>query len=339
MALLAALLVLITGKWRYQPDIYWSRDSYVRNLFRLYELVFWRRYGFRAEQSADSNGNYHLYSFEAKMVYLETLIRSARFERVKVPQLQYAHTPYVFQVPIFNFAWGLVSGQKNVNSGTAACTVTLANTPAQGDTLYASAGSPTVVASGVPTVTDGNLNALTQLASVTRSTIAEGLSSYAYIAGASQSTSAIATGFAADTCYCNFYEFSGGFAATNGTASSFIDNAQKGTASGSTSTNAGVTISLTTTNANDLVIESIVLATAPSTALTSSSLTIAQVNPGPSPASILTDAYTIETSTITSFTNAFGWNASRGYAAAMMALLPAATSITNHYLTLLGAGT
>lgn len=101
----------ITGKTRYLPDIEWSSKSWVHNIFRFYELVFWRRYGIRAEVSAaliDGTVVYQFHSWEAVFAHVETTLRRFRFPRivkVYVPQLAPvggyslpSRSPYLFAI-------------------------------------------------------------------------------------------------------------------------------------------------------------------------------------------------------------------------------------------------
>lgn len=77
---LPKLLAKITGKPRYLPKIVWSDKSFVHNFFRVYETIFWRRYGIRPESftSIDQNGKVHreFYSVEAVLAHIETMIRN-----------------------------------------------------------------------------------------------------------------------------------------------------------------------------------------------------------------------------------------------------------------------
>ena len=78
------LLAKITGKPRYLPKIVWSDKSFVHNFFRVYETIFWRRYGIRPELSLswglDKNGRlilvHNFFTFEAILAYVEGVIRN-----------------------------------------------------------------------------------------------------------------------------------------------------------------------------------------------------------------------------------------------------------------------
>lgn len=85
----------ITGKPRYLPEIQWSKKSWVHNVFRLYELVFFRRFGIRCESSVapnpDGTTTYRFHTFEAFCAFVETQIRNlAKFRlplKIWVPEL------------------------------------------------------------------------------------------------------------------------------------------------------------------------------------------------------------------------------------------------------------
>src|SRR5690349_16076088 len=66
--ILPAILAILTNHPRYLPKIEWANDSCVHNIFRLYELIFWRRVGIRAELSSylkDGRTSYYCHSWES----------------------------------------------------------------------------------------------------------------------------------------------------------------------------------------------------------------------------------------------------------------------------------
>lgn len=96
------ILQFISGKARYKPIITWSDRSWVHNIFRVYELIFGRRFGIRAEISSYFDGQrafYYAHSFEGACALLETSIRDLfRFKlpvRVWIPQLATPGLPKV----------------------------------------------------------------------------------------------------------------------------------------------------------------------------------------------------------------------------------------------------
>ncbi len=116
-------------------DFAWSSKSWTHNAFRLYELVFGRKVGIRAESTTGVNENgvswVIVHSFEAAVAYTETLIRNAfrlpKFKLVKVyiPQLAPAgfgppsRGPYMFAIAYDTTANG---------TNGAAASVTFAHT-------------------------------------------------------------------------------------------------------------------------------------------------------------------------------------------------------------------
>lgn len=65
MWFLASLLHTVTGHQRDKVDIVWSRRSLTHNVFRLWELIFWRKTGIRCEAQAHSDGWIKCYTWEA----------------------------------------------------------------------------------------------------------------------------------------------------------------------------------------------------------------------------------------------------------------------------------
>lgn len=110
---LPLIISLLTGSPRYLPEIEWSSNSWTHNLFRVYELIFWRRKGLRVESYADSTGQYAM-TLEASLAILEGQIRSwlKRFKivplKVSVPILAPANGfhsrtvdfPYLFAIAV-----------------------------------------------------------------------------------------------------------------------------------------------------------------------------------------------------------------------------------------------
>lgn len=86
--ILPALLVLLTGNKRYEPEIKWSKKSWTHNIFRVYESIFWRRHGIRAEITTTYDGKnviHQAHTFEGACALIETWIRNAfKFKLVKV---------------------------------------------------------------------------------------------------------------------------------------------------------------------------------------------------------------------------------------------------------------
>lgn len=100
-------------------DFNWSSTSWIHNVFRLYELIFWRREGIRpaisAYQNSDGTTTYAFHSFEAALNLLESKIRGLlqKFELQKVylpvfvaPGAPVFSSPYLFAIAVQNTANG-----------------------------------------------------------------------------------------------------------------------------------------------------------------------------------------------------------------------------------------
>lgn len=133
--ILPCLLVAITGHPREKAgvdfEIEWSGQSWVHNIFRIYESVFGRRAGIRAELSSaiDNEGNvtYYYHSYEAMFALFEQKIREAlKFKltlpyKIVFPQLaligggpmQMKMSPYLFAIAFD------ASSSVNVSSSTS----------------------------------------------------------------------------------------------------------------------------------------------------------------------------------------------------------------------------
>ena len=132
----------ITRHPRYLPDIQWSENSLTHNAFRLYELIFWRRVGIRAEMFMSSwvedgvrHTVYHCCSWESVLAFTETSIRNAlsfrpRFKRVRIwiPVMQTPQGIPVFASPyILAIAFVRTSTTVNPASNTVAFDATATN--------------------------------------------------------------------------------------------------------------------------------------------------------------------------------------------------------------------
>lgn len=117
MWIFAKFLTEVTRAPRYQPYIPWSKDIWSSNIFRLWERIFWRRYGIRREassgrwQSADgSSGTYQVaYTWESAFAMAELSIRSLfklKPVRIFVPILRtpqgipFFASPYLFAIAL-----------------------------------------------------------------------------------------------------------------------------------------------------------------------------------------------------------------------------------------------
>ena len=165
--LLPKLLAKITGKPRYLPKIVWSEKSFVHNAFRLYELIFWRRYGIRPESfaSIDEHGKIHreFYSIEAMLAHIETIIREGFYVpdsiKIFVPRLI---TPQGFQLTSgFLFA---IAVDTPTSTATGASPRTLSHTCSTGSDRLLLVAS--LVAQTSQTVTGVTYNAVSMTGSI-----------------------------------------------------------------------------------------------------------------------------------------------------------------------------
>lgn len=118
MRFLAQILTEITGVSRQKVvvglDFDWSPNSWTHNIFRVYELLFWRRKGIRAEMSSffDSEGNTAqcAHSWESLLSLIEVSFRKAfHFEfpvRIWIPVLKTPQgIPFVLSPFLFAIAY------------------------------------------------------------------------------------------------------------------------------------------------------------------------------------------------------------------------------------------
>jgi hypothetical protein len=133
----AYLMILLTGEARYMPEIRWSDESITYNAFRLYERIFWRRYGIRKECESWLNERGESvqvsYTYENAIVRREYALRAwfAKWKkilssvRITVPVLvtptgqRFFASPYVFAI-----AFDAATGFTTMYSNTLAHTVT-----------------------------------------------------------------------------------------------------------------------------------------------------------------------------------------------------------------------
>jgi hypothetical protein len=111
MWLLAYILATLTQHNRQKMvlgvDFEWSSSLWVHNLFRVYELLFWRREGIRIETAANHTGQI-AFTFEGQCALVETYLRSM-LKRLKprlvvIPQLQVAAYGAQFGLMPYRFA-------------------------------------------------------------------------------------------------------------------------------------------------------------------------------------------------------------------------------------------
>lgn len=97
---------------RYRPKLQFN-NLWTYNLFRIWEQIFGRRVGIRAEASKDfETGTVYCYTLEATIVNLEVMLRNMfsvpKFSIVKVPILQFASIGNTTKQPLgYRFAIAL----------------------------------------------------------------------------------------------------------------------------------------------------------------------------------------------------------------------------------------
>lgn len=158
--ILPNLLVLITRYPRYKPEIIWSKKSIVHNLFRIYESIFWRRIGIRAEMRSYYDGNkvyYEIYTFEALLAYCESYFRNLlKFDSLKILNLSYSASPYGYKIPMVSFVIALDTANTGTTTTTSPLTWSHTST---GSNLLLAIGSGGSGASA-PTTTAVTYNAV-----------------------------------------------------------------------------------------------------------------------------------------------------------------------------------
>lgn len=174
--LLPWLLAKATGAPRYLPRIEWAKEgeeSWTHNVFRLYELVFYRRYGIRPEVSAAAVWTreglviiHKFHTLEAAIAHGEGIARQAlkaamSFELVALPRLVPAganlsfgdRSPYLFAIA--NNASGTAA------QSTVANTVTISINSSGSERIVCSQGGGAWSSSGTITGVTHNAGALT----------------------------------------------------------------------------------------------------------------------------------------------------------------------------------
>ena len=115
MNALAELLAFVTGAKRYRPEIKWSSMLWTHNIFRVYEMIFWRRVGIRCEsaqwQNLDHSEHRIAYTFEARCKFLEADIRALfkRLASIRVYVLQPVATMGVFDPRLLPYAFAIAA--------------------------------------------------------------------------------------------------------------------------------------------------------------------------------------------------------------------------------------
>lgn len=114
-------LSIFTGP-RYRPTIEWARNNWTHNVFRIFELIFGRKFGIRCEVVAYSNGDYTFFTWEARIAHFEGIIR-----KVIVTELKLIDSH--FYSPSLRLQRGVIvydtSGKQDAEGATATIALTL----------------------------------------------------------------------------------------------------------------------------------------------------------------------------------------------------------------------
>lgn len=151
MWLLAKILAVVTRHPRYFPEIKWSSKSWTHNVFRVYEMIFGRRYGIRAEMLSEGGQDgkvYHkCYSLESVFALAEQYVREYLVTWKFIPfkiTVPIAWTPQ--GIPFFTSPYLFAIAIDANTGGYHLTTVTVAHTVTGSDTLMLIGANSTGVA-------------------------------------------------------------------------------------------------------------------------------------------------------------------------------------------------
>lgn len=155
MWLLAQILTEITRKPRYQVkagrDFKWSK-SWIYNLFRIYELTFWRRFDIKLESTA-APGFHKSYTWENFSVVLEERLRAFKLPKFSieyVPVFRTVGMPLPIPTSLFPYRLAIAF---DIQAGKTTLSVTNDNYS------HTVTGSNPVLVAGLATAgTNGNAN-------------------------------------------------------------------------------------------------------------------------------------------------------------------------------------
>lgn len=256
MKLLAYIISKITNKPRYKvtagKDFTWSNKSWTHNIFRVYELLFWRKEGIRAEMTTlyDGHTTYHYcHTFEASVALFETKMRellSGLVPKVKivyVPKFQ-SVTP-IPQVDL-PFYFAIAFDAASSGDGGIATTNTYSHT-CTGSNLTLTTHAMGVQ-SPIPTITATyNAVSMTQSATVTDASTSSRVSIFTLASPSTGANNVVTTTSASARNY-------GGSISMTGTDSSPAGASNSGTGSSTTPS-----IAVTTGTANSWVVNAVLL--------------------------------------------------------------------------------
>lgn len=105
------ILAFITGQERQKVkagvDFKWN-NQIIHNLFRVYELIFWRKYGVRCEASVDSRGNRKFYTIESRLAHYETVVKTF-FKAIIAQFITNKQSEWFPQTPVYMWQRGAIA--------------------------------------------------------------------------------------------------------------------------------------------------------------------------------------------------------------------------------------
>jgi len=244
-------------KNRYVPDIEWSGCKLItHDVFRLFERIFGRKFGIRAESSASSAFikkqeavRYEFYTVEAFLTFCECKVREYlksfdfSFEFVELPVFQYAGLlpqQESVRIPIFKFAIANTSTANSFTASGTTCSISLTTS-----------GSDRAVIGAVWTWNAANTYTSSTYAGVTATELvsraADGSGSFIRLVGVHNATTG-ANNFISNTSgnmqhFVSVASYSGVESAS--AAAAFPDTETSGTSAGVTSITGNMTTSVT----------------------------------------------------------------------------------------------
>lgn len=135
-------MAYLTGRQRYLPKMEWSRESFVFNLFRIYEQIFFRDFEQRFETAVGWNNGYTIVRFgtiESFFCYVEGVIRGK--VKVAIPSLVFtpSFAPIGLRPMPSNYLFAIAYETSANGSGyQSASTITYSITPSGANRLMIS---------------------------------------------------------------------------------------------------------------------------------------------------------------------------------------------------------
>lgn len=204
---LPALMAIITQHERYIPEVEWNSKLITYNVFRVYELIFGRRDGIKAEASVTAeqiDGRlyevHYLHSFEATLVYLECrfyaflkgLLPEMRLEKVYIPAFSPAGFGSFMDPKVKPYYFAIAFGAETQGSVSGSTTLTFTSPTVSGSNTF---GALTVFTQTDLTISSVTWNAVsaTSIAGVTNDSANERIEMWYIIAPAAGANNIVMT--------------------------------------------------------------------------------------------------------------------------------------------------